>query len=507
MEPLLAFRNIHKNFPGVKALNDVSFSVKAGDVHGLIGENGAGKSTLMKILGGDYPPSEGEILLNGSAVSFNNPQQAIAEGIAIIHQELQLIPEFAVYENLFLGRWELKSGLLNKKQMIEESRKFLIECGINIEPTVTLSELTIGQQQMVEIAKALMLNAKIIALDEPTSSLSEAETVILFGLIKKLQSQGCALIYISHRMAEIFEVCNSCTVLRDGKHIITYDDLKQTNRSKLVEDMTGREIDDIYDYQSREVGETILSVNNLTSAKVEKPVSFDLKKGEILGFFGLVGAGRSEVVRAIAGDHKVLGGNIELLGENIQISSPKAAIEKGIMFCTEDRKLEGIITERPIDENINISCRRNFSRSIFLNRNAESKNADTQIENLSVKTPSKHELINNLSGGNQQKVILGRWLSEENMNILIMDEPTRGIDVGAKSEIYQIIYSLAEKGVSIIVVSSELPEIMGICDRILVMREGEISGELHYGAYSEQEILHNAFPLQHSQTGGLIHEA
>ncbi len=506
MEPLLKFHNIGKEFPGVLALDDVSFSIKAGDVHGLIGENGAGKSTLMKILGGDYLATQGQIFIDGKEVCFHNPQQAISSGIAIIHQELQLIPEFSVYENIFLGRWKTKSALLNKSQMKAECQNFLKACGIHIDPSARLSDLTIGQQQLVEIAKALMLNAKIIALDEPTSSLSEAETVILFRLIKKLQDQGCGLIYISHRMAEIFEVCNSCTVLRDGKHIVSYEHLDHIDRSILVENMTGREIDDIYGYKPRPLGESLLSVKDLCSDIVAKPISFNLKKGEILGFFGLVGAGRSEVVRTIAGDKKATKGSIELLGRNLTITSPQSAIEKGIMFCTEDRKLEGIITERPVDENINISCRRHFLRWIFLNHHEENKNADRQIENLSIKTPSKYALINNLSGGNQQKVILGRWLSEKNVNILIMDEPTRGIDVGAKSEIYQIIYNLAEQGIGIIIISSELPEIMGICDRILVMREGEISGEIHHKDYNEQQILHYAFPLQANQSGENIHE-
>ncbi len=498
-QKLLTFHNISKEFPGVRALHDVSFSIKAGEVHGLIGENGAGKSTLMKILGGDYLPSEGQLFIDGKEAVFHKPQEAIEQGIAIIHQELQLIGEFTVYENLFLGRWQKKGALLDKNKMKEQSRLFLQECGIHINPTAKLGDLTIGQQQMVEIAKALMLKAKIIALDEPTSSLSEAETVILFKLIKKLQAQGCGLIYISHRMAEIFEICNACTVLRDGKHIVSYESLKDINRAILVEHMTGREIDDIYNYQKRDIGKTILSVENMTSQRVKKPISFHLQKGEILGFFGLVGAGRSEAMRILAGDEKVTGGTIELLGESLQLSSPQSAIEKGIMFCTEDRKKEGIITERPIDENINISCRRHFKKWIFLNQAEEDKNAQKQITDLAVKTPSKHQKINNLSGGNQQKVILGRWLSEKNINVLIMDEPTRGIDVGAKSEIYQILYNLAKQGISIIVISSELPEVMGVCDRLFVMREGEISQEFMRKDYDEKQILHYAFPMQKNE--------
>ncbi len=491
---LLTFQNISKEFPAVRALDDVSFSVKSGQVHGLIGENGAGKSTLMKILGGDYQASSGQLFIDGKGVLFHKPQDAIEKGIAIIHQELQLVEEFMVYENLFLGRWAKKASLLDKNKMKEQSRLFLQECGIDIEPTAKLSDLTIGQQQMVEIAKALMLKAKIIALDEPTSSLSEAETVILFNLIKKLQAQGCGLIYISHRMAEIFEICDSCTILRDGKHVVSYESLANVNRGLLVEHMTGREINDIYDYQKRKLGKNILSVQDIYSEKVKKTISFDLKKGEILGFFGLVGAGRSEVMHILAGDEKAKGGEIILLGESLSLSSPKSAIEKGIMFCSEDRKKEGIITERPVDENLNISSRRHYKKWIFLNAAQEDKNAHKQIADLAIKTPSKHQKINNLSGGNQQKVILGRWLSEKNINILIMDEPTRGIDVGAKSEIYQILYNLAQQGISIIVVSSELPEIMGITDRLFVMREGEISQEFMRDDYDEQQILHYAFP-------------
>ncbi len=501
VEELLTFQNIYKDFPAVRALDDVSFTVKSGEIHGLIGENGAGKSTLMKILGGDYRQSKGKLLLENIEVSFHSPNEAIEKNIAIIHQELQLIPEFSVYENLFLGRWEKKINLLDKNKMKKESRVFLKECGIDIDPIAKLADLTIGQQQMVEIAKALMLKAKVIALDEPTSSLSEAETTVLFKLLKKLQQQGCGLIYISHRMAEIFEICNACTILRDGKHIISYDNLENINRTMLVEHMTGREIDDIYNYQTRNIGKNILSVKNLLSDKVKNPISFDLKKGEILGFFGLVGAGRSEVIRIIAGDEKAKEGSITLLEKEVYLTSPKSAIEKGIMFCTEDRKKEGIVTERSVDENINISCRRHFLKWIFLNNQEEDKNATKQINDLAIKTPSKHEVINNLSGGNQQKVILGRWLSEKNINILIMDEPTRGIDVGAKSEIYQILYNLAKQGISIIVISSELPEITGICDRIFVMREGEISKEFLRKDYDEQQILHYAFPMQNDEQG------
>lgn len=497
MSAYLQFKDITKLFPGVKALNRVSFAADAGSVHGLLGENGAGKSTLLKILGGEYQPNEGELRIGDQPRHFTSAADSIAAGIAIIHQELQYVPHLSVAENLLLGHLPNRLGFVRARATMEFVRTRLQAMGVTLNPSVKLARLSVAQRQMVEICKALLRDAKVIALDEPTSSLSHRETRILFRLVKDLQAQGRVLIYVSHRLEEVFELCDACTILRDGQTVVTHRSVSGLTRELLVSQMVGREIKDIYDYRARPLGEPRLQVQALAGPKLKQPASFSVRRGEILGFFGLVGAGRSELMRLIYGADKAQGGQLRLDGKPLRIRRPSDAIRNGIVLCPEDRKEEGIIPIRSVSENINISCRRGYLRwGIFVNDKREAQTADAFIKRLRIKTPGRRQLIRFLSGGNQQKAILGRWLAESAVKVVIMDEPTRGIDVGAKNEIYQILYQLAESGCAVIVVSSELPEILGISDRIMVMREGRVSGELSRPEANEARVLALALPQE-----------
>ncbi|MDC7233544.1 MAG: L-arabinose ABC transporter ATP-binding protein AraG [Spirochaetales bacterium] len=495
MTAYLEFKSVSKQFPGVKALDDVTFSVQSGEVHGLIGENGAGKSTLLKILSGAYFPSEGAVYINSQAMDFQGTKDALDAGVAIIYQELNLVPEMTVAENLLLGHFpRKKSGFIDFKTMKEIASKELSYILEEIDPDQKIKNLSIGQRQMIEIAKALLHNADIIAFDEPTSSLSDKETIRLFEIIKNLQKAGKAIIYVSHRMEEIFKICNTVTVFRDGKKIETFTDMSKVDHDILVSRMVGRDIKDVYSYRQREQGQTVLEVKDLMGPGLAKPASFSLKKGEILGFFGLVGAGRSELMRLIYGAEKHSGGAFYLDEEQMKINSPRSAIEKGMFFCPEDRKDEGIIPIRSVNENINISVRRHSMKAgLFLDKKKERETTDSFISKLQIKTPNRDKDVGSLSGGNQQKVILARWLAED-VKILIMDEPTRGIDVGTKNEIYQLMYQLTEEGKSIICVSSDLPEVMGVSDRLIVMRDGEIVTSFERDEFSEETILSKALP-------------
>ncbi|OQY32364.1 MAG: L-arabinose ABC transporter ATP-binding protein AraG [Spirochaetaceae bacterium 4572_59] len=495
MTAYLQFQSVSKNFPGVRALDGVSFKVKSGEVRGLIGENGAGKSTLLKILSGAYYPTEGKIIINGTPQDFQGTRDALNAGVAIIYQELNLVPEMTVAENLLLGHFPLKrSGFIDFKKMesiASEELSYILE---EIDPNKKIKELSIGQRQMIEIAKALLHNADIIAFDEPTSSLSDKETIRLFNIIKNLKDKGKSIIYVSHRMEEIFKICDSVTVFRDGRMIETFMEMDKVNHDLLVSRMVGRDIKDIYSYRSRPLGNTVLKAEKIIGPGLKKAASFELKKGEILGFFGLVGAGRSELMRLIYGAEKHSDGEISLEGKQLRIQSPRNAIDNGIFFCPEDRKDDGIIPIRSVDENINISVRRHSMKAgFFLNKKEERKTTDSFIKTLQIKTPSRENRVGSLSGGNQQKVILARWLAED-VNVLIMDEPTRGIDVGTKNEIYQLMYDLTEEGKSIICVSSDLPEVMGVSDRMIIMREGEIVDSMEKQDYSEEIILSKALP-------------
>lgn len=487
--PYLEFCGISKTFPGVKALQNISFSCQAGQIHALMGENGAGKSTLLKILSGNYTPTDGKIKIEGRSVQFNNTMSALESGVAIIYQELHLVPEMSVAENIYLGQIPSKSGIVNRKLLNYEARIQLEHLGLDIDPDTPLKYLSIGQWQMIEIAKALARNAKIIAFDEPTSSLSAREIEQLFRVIRELKAEGRVILYVSHRMEEIFQLSDAITVFKDGQYVCTFDDIPNTTHDELVQAMVGRDIGDIYGYSPRTLGDVRFELKSVTAPGVKQPVSFKVHQGEIVGLFGLVGAGRSELLKSLFGATTITAGSIELDGKPVHITNPMSAIANGIMLCPEDRRAEGIIPVHSVQDNINISARRNsLAAGCLINNAWEDDNAQARIKELNIKTPSAKQLIMNLSGGNQQKAILGRWLSEE-MKVILLDEPTRGIDVGAKNEIYNVIYQLAANGIAVIFASSDLPEVLGLADRILVMRSGALVGELTHDDATEEKTL------------------
>lgn len=493
--PLLSFDCVSMEFPGVKALDSVSFGVAAGSIHALMGENGAGKSTLLKILSGAYVPSGGSLVIEGQPRSFHHTTEALAAGVSVIYQELHLVPEMSVAENLFLGHLPQRLGIVNRRALADAARKQLQLVGEDIEPDTKLGKLSLGQRQMVEIAKALTRGARIIAFDEPTSSLSDREVRRLFAIIHELKAQGRAILYVSHRMEEIFELCDSITILRDGRHVDTAP-LASLTREAVVRKMVGRELANIYNYNPRPHAGSGLTVEGLAGPGLTEPCSFSAEAGEIFGFFGLIGAGRTELLRLIYGAAAKTGGRMTVAGRELELRSPREAIEAGVVLCPEDRKKEGIVPVRSVLENINLSARRRKARGgVLIDESWEQPNARQRVEQLRVKTPSVRQLIRNLSGGNQQKVILGRWLSEP-VKVILFDEPTRGIDVGAKSEIYSIMQQLARDGVCVIVVSSELPEVLGVSDRIAVMRQGKIAAILDRAEANEEKLLQLALPLE-----------
>jgi L-arabinose transport system ATP-binding protein len=495
MTSALAFDRVSMEFPGVKALADVSFDVRAGSVHALMGENGAGKSTLLKILSGAYRPSSGQLAIDGQPRVFGHTADALAAGVAVIYQELHLVPEMSVAENLFLGHLPRRLGLVNRRGLAAAARQQLDLIGESIDPQTKVGRLPLAQRQMVEIAKALTRGARIIAFDEPTSSLSDREVRRLFTIIRELKARGCAILYVSHRMEEIFDLCDRITILRDGKHVETAE-LGSLTRDAVVQRMVGRELADIYNYTPRPLGSDGLVVKNLLGPGLAAPCSFTARAGEIFGFFGLVGAGRTELLRLIFGAAAKTAGHVTVFGRELEIRSPRDAIEAGIVLCPEDRKKDGIVPVRSVLENINLSSRRRKARAgVLINESWERSNAQQRIEQLRVRTPSARQLIRNLSGGNQQKVILGRWLSET-VKVILLDEPTRGIDVGAKSEIYTIMQNLAREGVCVVMVSSELPEVIGVADRIAVMRQGQIAAVVERADATEEKLLKLALPLE-----------
>ena len=492
---LLGFDHVSMEFPGVKALDDVSFEVRAGSIHTLMGENGAGKSTLLKILSGAYTPSGGALVIDGQKKIFNDTADALAAGIAVIYQELHLVPEMSVAENLFLGHLPQRFGLVNRRALADAARKQLELIGEDIDPWTKLGKLPLAQRQMVEIAKALTRGARIIAFDEPTSSLSDREVRRLFTIIRELKSRGCAILYVSHRMEEIFQLGDRITILRDGRHVET-NELANLTRDAVVQRMVGRKLADIYNYTPRSHGDGGLLVEGIFGPGLAEPCSFTAKAGEIFGFFGLIGAGRSELMRLIFGATAKTAGRVTVGGKPLEIVSPREAIAAGVVLCPEDRKKEGVVAVRSVLENTNLSARRRKARAgVLIDEAWEQSNARDRCAQLRVKTPSVRQLIRNLSGGNQQKVILARWLSET-VKVILLDEPTRGIDVGAKSEIYGIMQELAKSGVCVIVVSSELPEVLGVSDRIAVMRQGKIAAILDRAEANEEKLLKLALPLE-----------
>jgi ribose transport system ATP-binding protein len=493
---ILKLEGLSKYFPGVKALDGINFDLIEGEIHALIGENGAGKSTLIKVLTGAHQKTDGKIFYRGKEVKNLDPTKAKKLGISAIYQELTLFPELTVAENIFMGNEKVynKSNLVKDKEMMAEVRKIFKKIKLDIRPEILVKNLSIAQQQMIEIARAISLEADILIMDEPTSSISNKETEILFEIIEDLKNQGVTIIYISHRLEEIFEISDRVTVLRNGKKIETLDINEIKDKDQLVNLMVGKEVTDLFPKKEVKIGETILEVKNLSYQNKFKEISFDLKKGEILGVGGLVGSQRTEVMETIFGLRKHYDGEIILKGKKVKISNPQNAIDLGLGLISEDRKATGIIKTMTVKENITLPGLDLIDRkySILIDDKAEEIVSNTLVDRLRVKTPSLSQKIDKLSGGNQQKAIIARWilLAPE---ILIMDEPTRGIDVGAKSEIYELMGELVAKGISIIMISSENPELLAMSDRIMVMREGSISGFLEGEEQTEENILKLAF--------------
>lgn len=491
-EYALEMLGISKRFPGVIALNKVSLQAKKGEVHALVGENGAGKSTLMKVLSGVYKPDEGSVFLNGEKVAMHSPQDAINLGISTIYQELNLVPRLTAIENVMLGREKSNYGWIDKKAEQMEARKWLdyVSRGILPDYNLTISNYSIAQQQMVEIAKALSQQAQIIVMDEPTASLTDKEMEILFDIIRKLKADGVTVIYISHRLEEIFQICDSVTVLRDGS-LVDSQNVSSVDKAWLIQRMIGRELSNTYPPHTCSVSkENVLEVKNLSGSGFRN-ISFSLHKGEILGFFGLVGSGRTELMRAIFGADATKSGEIIINGKRVSHRTPFTAVNAGIGFATEDRKQQGLFLNLDVGNNISIVNIRNLASRGFLKKGREDEKVRQYIKELQIAVADTRMLCNNLSGGNQQKVVLAKWLMKD-CSILILDEPTRGIDVGAKYEIYSLINKLVRRGVSIIMISSEMPEVLAMSDRILVMHEGQIAGEMNQCDANETVIMMHA---------------
>ena len=493
-ETFLQMNHITKRFPGVLALSNVNFTLRKGEVHALLGENGAGKSTLMKILSGVYQPDEGDIIFEGKPVSFSDPLSAQNAGITIIHQEFNLFPESTVEENIFLGREFCKNNRwrLDEKQQRQAATEILQKLNLNISPETLVSDLTVAQQQMVEIAKAISVNAKILIMDEPTAALTETEIESLFQVTRLLKAQGTGIVYISHRLEELALIADRATVMRDGQYIDTVD-YETVKISELIAMMVGRELGNIYPRrEARTHQEPVLEVNGLTRKGVLNNIDFTLNRGEILGFAGLMGAGRTELARAIFGADPIDSGTIKLNGKTIVIKGISDAIAQGISYLTEDRKKEGLALNLSVERNIMLGNYPEYAdRFGHVDSKRCQQTSEEQVRTLRIKTPHLEQAALNLSGGNQQKIIIARWVCKDT-DILIFDEPTRGIDVGAKLEIYELMNRLVAKGKSIIMISSELPEVLGMCDRILVMRSGRITGELTADNATQEKIMQYA---------------
>ena len=489
MEYVLEMKDISKTFPGVKALDHVQLQVRPGEVHALMGENGAGKSTLMKILMGIYTKDEGgEILFNGQPYHAGNPKEAMDTGVAMIHQELNPILDMTVYENIFVGRELRKNGLVDNKAEMQEAQRLMDECGLHVSPRQTLRNLTVAQCQLIEIIKAISINAKVIIMDEPTAAITDREVELLFGHIRRLKEKGVAIIYISHRMDEIFTICDRVSVYRDGQYIGS-GDTKDLDEAKLIKMMVGREITDVFPKLDADIGDVIFEAKNIVRADNKvKGVSVSVRGGEILGIGGLVGAGRSELVEGIFGMHPLSGGKIYVKGKKVNVHSPRDIIKEGVALITEDRKGTGLNLSGSVNDNIAmVAIQKLLSHGLYNKGKARSASLD-YIKKLKIKTPSGDQIAGNLSGGNQQKIVIAKWLLNE-PDIIILDEPTRGIDVGAKRDIYLLLGQLVQAGKAVIMISSEIPELMGVCDRIMVMCEGNLSGQVERKEFSQERTM------------------
>jgi ribose transport system ATP-binding protein len=474
-DPVVRLRGVSKEFPGVLAVDGVDLEILPGEVHAVAGENGAGKSTLMKLLSQVERPTEGEIEISGDTVGFHGPGYAQSLGVAMVYQEFALAPHLSIAENLYMGREPGRFGFVNRRAENTKARELLERVGLEINPDRLVSSLTVAQQQRVEIAKALAIDAKVVIMDEPTATLAEKEIEELFDVIRNLSSRGIAILYISHRLDEIFRIADRVTVMRDGK-VVKTEPASELDEERLVRLMVGREVGNLYPKPETEIGEVLLRVEGITRDGVLEDCSFEVRSGEILGFAGLVGAGRTELARAVFGADPIESGTIELEGEEIQIQDPRAAIDAGIGYLTEDRKGEGLALQLGIDQNITLAHLP--ARVGFLNLGAEARTARRRRDQLNIRTPSIRRKVQLLSGGNQQHA-----------RVLFFDEPARGIDVGAKAEMFGLIGDLAKEGRAIVLISSYLPELMNMCDRILVMRNGKVAGEVHQDEFSEERII------------------
>ena len=489
MEPILQVKNISKTFPGVKALSDVSADFYPGEVHTLVGENGAGKSTLIKIISGVYTPDPGgKIIFEGKDMNFTEPGQAIDAGIAVIHQELSIAKDLTVAQNVWLGREKKKkNGLLDKAKMNKDTQDILDFMKVDLKATTIAGELNAAQQQMVEIAKVISQNAKVVVMDEPTSSISDKEVGFLFETMRALTKKGVGIIYISHKMSELEEICDRVTVMRDGETVGTKV-VKETTKDELIAMMVGRELTNYYTRDYLEPGEVVLKCEHISDNKMAKDATFELRRGEIIGFAGLVGAGRSETMKAVFGLADHMSGEVFVEGRKVRIKSPIDALKYGIALVPESRKEEGLYKVQSVRFNSTIEVLSQFIKNLRVNVKKEEEITQKYIDMMGTKTPSQEQIIGNLSGGNQQKVMIGRWLATA-PKILILDEPTRGVDVGAKAEIYGIMNELVKQGMSIIMISSELPEIINMSDRIYVMNEGRVTGCLDHADVTQEKIM------------------
>jgi len=490
--PVLALEGVTKRFPGVLALDGVRFDLRRGEVHALCGENGAGKSTLMKIISGVFRPDEGRIVYKGSETSFASTLEAEKAGIAIIHQELNLVPHLSVAENIFLAREPRRGPFVDRKRLLREAGAYLSRLGVDIRPEAPVRSLSVAQQQMVEIAKALSTEAEVLIMDEPTSSLTESETSLLFAVIRDLKRHGVGIVYISHRLDEMAEIVDRVTVFRDGRYVCT-EDFAATSVDRIVANMVGRSLDEQYPPRtSMPTDEILLQVDGLARKGVFQDVSFALRRGEILGFAGLMGAGRTEVARAIFGADRADAGTVTFDGRQLSIASPRDAIEAGFAYLSEDRKAQGLAIKMSVAANMTLANMRGVSSALgVIDFKREEEAARHHVELLNIRTPSIHQIVRLLSGGNQQKIVIGKWLFGQ-AKLMIFDEPTRGIDVGAKFAIYKIMDELAARGVGVILISSELPEILGMTDRVAVFHGGRITGILDTRDTDQERIMHYA---------------
>ena len=485
--PFLEMKNITKQFPGVLALNNVNLQVYPGQVLALVGENGAGKSTLMKVISGVHKMDAGEIILEGKSVTITSPLHSRQLGVSIIFQELSVLNNMNIAENIFVGREKKKNGFVDKKAQHAEAKALLARVGLDIDTRTKTGMLSTAQKQMVEVAKALSFNSKLIIMDEPTSSLTDAETAKLMTIIRNLRDEGVAIVFISHRMNEIFEISDEIAVMRDGE-MVDRMVTSEVDEARVIAAMVGRDVNDIFHKEEAPIGDVVLEVRNLSTKNFLKDISFNVRAGEIVGFAGLVGAGRSEVMRAVFGIDPHETGEILVNGKAVNIRNPIDALRAGMGFVPEDRKEQGLILKMSVRENASIAALASVAKGWFIDKKAERALSDEYVAKLRVKTPSNEQKVNNLSGGNQQKVVIAKWLANH-PRVLILDEPTRGIDVGAKKEIHALTSELAKQGVAVIMISSELPEVLGMSDRIYVMHDGRIKGEISRADASQESIM------------------